>query len=1010
MHFDVTMVQEYCPELPITGPTILTVPQLTKLELSEIYERASDIHMGKNFSIAKAKTPYREWLKFVNLRLLMAPEGADVLSEGGLAVAYRSWKGERMNWAKIMYSHIRMELGSKGTRHHLFFHCTTYISAFCPSIHQSSEETPDEDERVHTVVKKKKQRKLRFEQGEEEHLSELTAPTLTGQNPEKAPVEEVESATPIVNKGKAVVEETRQKKKKYTLATGGNLNIDSRRGVKPILTLAISKVDAEAAAQRAKLSELSKKELELLLIEKTDLLTQAEETNKGILEAKDEVERCFQKEKNSMEIMRQTAERARELLERERSELRGQLQEAADEIKQLKEKVEEAAEKQQRCEDDEREMNVLQQECQRLTLELEEEKGITVKAHETQIRDQASLKENLEQVKYDAARWKQQYEESEKRAENRRADELLRMKDKYMDELVAAKEQHEDEMTKLRQHHEEELRKLKVFHQEESRSKVSSLTNTPGSSQGSEVAQKNVDLVATNAQLTVQAASDKAIKSRLQQGLWHQDLHSPPPFSLFRAYEIQKNTCRTMMVLTAEEKLTNKEFQRLWTAAGAFTNMQNLLCEMIARQDLQLEDSKQLLVPIGDLGARIFMYYLHLEGQLQKRRQYDHPDAARRIVVVPEMDVKSIITTSEFLNDWKKSLERLVRQTQDEAGFVECMTHVQEREDLAQRGEISMGQYLYTKVRTQYRLKRALEGVRHKIIEVYEFSNMATFSSPPADYQHPIWGSRVLPVTGSLNKQRFLGEYENLFNNLEEEVPFPSWQAIEWLLEDFGLSPQIWQPWDRLYNRISDKWPATIPTAITLSFHQCPLKGPRRYKWAPWSKIDTVPYNWPQIPGRFSSPQECSESYRAFFELHKRHTDPVCFRAAVFCNILSYMCVRFKCVVNVNRYDETRPEFHLWVKLQQLPSRCMRALECMVITQFLHGASSVFALENSNKRQEQLSLWMSFQKSHDTYLYNTDEDVQRNVEQAEIQTILQEYEFKDAYKNKRPRLEGKAPN
>ena len=840
-----------------------------------------------------------------------------------------------------------------------------------------------------------------------------------------------ETAASVGNRGKAVVEETRRTKKKYTLATGGNLDINSRRGVKPAPTPTISKVDAEAAGQRAKLSELSKKELELLLIEKADLLAQAEETNKGILEAKDEVERHFQREKSSMEALLQTTERTRELLERERSELRGQLQEANEEIKQLKDKDEEAAGKEQRCEDDEREVNFLQMEYQRLTVELEKEKDETVKSHETRDREHAILKENLEQVKDDAARWKQQYEESERRAENRRveeeevqkhqAEELLRSKEKYLEELIAAKrqheeelrtakKQHEDELTKLRRHHEEELRKLSVHPQGVSQTKVSPLISTPGSSQETELAQKNMDLVATNAQLTVQAASDKAIKSRLQQGLWYQDLYSPPPFSLFRAYEIQKNTCRTMMVLSGEEKLNNKEFQRLWTAAGAFSNMQNLLCEMIARQDLQLEDTKQLLVPIGDLGARIFMYYWHLEGQLQKRRQYDHPDAARRIAVVPETDLKSIITTPDFLSDWKKLLERLARQTQDEAGFTECMTQVQEREDLAQRGEISLGQYLYTKVRTQYRLKRALEGVKHKIIEVYEFPNMATFSPPPSDYQHPIWGGTALPVTGSLNKQRFLGEYDNLFNNLEEEIPFPSWQAIEWLLEDFGLSPQVWQPWDRLYNRISDKWPATTPTAVTLSFHQCPLKGPRRYKWAPWSKIDSVPYNWPQIPGRFSSPQECSESYRAFFELHRHHTDPVCFRAAVFCNILSHMCIRFKCVVNVNRYDETKPEFYLWVKLQQLPSRCMRTLECMVITQFLHGASSAFALENSNKRQEQLASWLSFQKSHDTYLYTTDEDVQRCVEQAEIQAILQEYEFKDAYKNKRPRLEGRGPN
>ena len=81
----------------------------------------------------------------------------------------------------------------------------------------------------------------------------------------------------------------------------------------------------------------------------------------------------------------------------------------------------------------------------------------------------------------------------------------------------------------------------------------------------------------------------------------------------------------------------------------------------------------------------------------------------------------------------------------------------------------------------------------------------------------------------------------------------------------------------------------------------------------------------------------------------------------------------------------------------------MRALECMVITQFLYGASSVFALENSTKREDQLRAWLAFQKTHNTQIFNNDEDVWRMVEDAEMQVILQEYEHNDAYKNKRIR-------
>ena len=62
-----------------------------------------------------------------------------------------------------------------------------------------------------------------------------------------------------------------------------------------------------------------------------------------------------------------------------------------------------------------------------------------------------------------------------------------------------------------------------------------------------------------------------------------------------------------------------------------------------------------------------------------------------------------------------------------------------------------LGQYLYTRSRVQSRLKRALEGVKQGNVDIYEGHRMATFSSPPVDYRHPIWGSAPLPVSGSFN-------------------------------------------------------------------------------------------------------------------------------------------------------------------------------------------------------------------------------------------------------------------
>ena len=44
-----------------------------------------------------------------------------------------------------------------------------------------------------------------------------------------------------------------------------------------------------------------------------------------------------------------------------------------------------------------------------------------------------------------------------------------------------------------------------------------------------------------------------------------------------------------------------------------------------------------------------------------------------------------------------------------------------------------------------------------------------------------------IPVTRSLLTLRYLGRYEYLFDSPVEE-PIPTWTAILWLLEDYGMS------------------------------------------------------------------------------------------------------------------------------------------------------------------------------------------------------------------------------
>ena len=99
------------------------------------------------------------------------------------------------------------------------------------------------------------------------------------------------------------------------------------------------------------------------------------------------------------------------------------------------------------------------------------------------------------------------------------------------------------------------------------------------------------------------------------------------------------------------------------------------------------------------------------------------------------------------------------------------------------------------------------------------------------------------------------------------------------------------------------------------------------------------------IHGTFTTPMECGAAYNAFFEAHKTHTDPICFRAVVFCKYLAYFCQDHKVRCNVNEFSFLRPKFHIWLKVKYWCSRWHRMLEVMSITHFFFGPHTAFINE-----------------------------------------------------------------
>lgn len=166
---------------------------------------------------------------------------------------------------------------------------------------------------------------------------------------------------------------------------------------------------------------------------------------------------------------------------------------------------------------------------------------------------------------------------------------------------------------------------------------------------------------------------------------------------------------------------------------------------------------------------------------------------------------------------------------------------------------------------------------------------------------------------------RYLGHYKRMFDSPNEE-PMPTWSAISWMLEDYGLSKIEDMPADLNYMKILRQWPLEPPHAMANYPNSCPC--PRRYKWNPHATLtSSVEYNWPLIAGPKSTVDECQLACQRFFEVYIHHLDLVCFRATVSCNTLANWCKEWNVVLDFNQFAECHHEFLFLLKLQYKPTR-----------------------------------------------------------------------------------------
>ena len=111
--------------------------------------------------------------------------------------------------------------------------------------------------------------------------------------------------------------------------------------------------------------------------------------------------------------------------------------------------------------------------------------------------------------------------------------------------------------------------------------------------------------------------------------------------------------------------------------------------------------------------------------------------------------------------------------------------------------------------------------------------------------------------------------------------------------------------------------------------------------------LDSLEFNWPIIPGSFSTPQECVAAYIDFHHEHRYHADPVCFRAALFAGALGYWCRQYKFAFDVNKVNAPNAKFLILSKLLHLPARVIQILELMCLTGFIMNPKSSMTDEYS---------------------------------------------------------------
>lgn len=201
-----------------------------------------------------------------------------------------------------------------------------------------------------------------------------------------------------------------------------------------------------------------------------------------------------------------------------------------------------------------------------------------------------------------------------------------------------------------------------------------------------------------------------------------------------------------------------------------------------------MSDPHSAFMVIGDVGPRVLMYYVFLEGQWSLRHELLAQNEGR---VVSWQDYSARISSQFYgqtyntLNEWQIVLSSLYQQMLHHDFVPFLLANNIQRLSIVSNTDLTGSHYMFQYDKTVNRLERYIRDISANKCHLLNLHGQIQLESPPPNFSI----SRVipeLPLVGNPLILKYLGQYHKLFDNPSEE-PVPTWEAISWLLEDYGL-------------------------------------------------------------------------------------------------------------------------------------------------------------------------------------------------------------------------------